>query len=150
MPQSLANIYIHLIFSTKNRETLLNDAVRPDLHSYMATVLANIQCPSVLINSVEDHVHILFRLGRTETVAKAVEEVKKSSSKWLKTQSKELAQFSWQSGYGAFSVSESIAPQVANYIKNQREHHRVKTFQEEYREFLEKHHIEYDERYVWD
>jgi len=150
MPQSLANIYIHLIFSTKKREAYLNDDVRPDLHSYMATVLANIDCPAVLINSVEDHVHVLFRLGRTVTVSKAVEEVKKSSSKWLKTQSPGLSNFAWQSGYGAFSVSESISSQVANYIKNQREHHRTKTFQEEYREFLETHHVEYDERYVWD
>ena len=150
MPQSLANVYIHLIFSTKDRKGCLCDQVRPDLHSYMATVLGNLECPVVLVNSVEDHVHVLFRLGRMATIAKAVEEVKKSSSKWLKTQSEQLAHFSWQSGYGAFSVSESIAPQVANYIKNQQEHHREKTFQEEYREFLEKHHIKYDESYVWD
>ncbi len=85
MPQSLANVYIHLIFSTKDREGYLGDNVRPDLHSYMATVLGNLACPVVLVNSVEDHVHVLFRLGRTVTIAKAVAEVKKSSSKWLKT-----------------------------------------------------------------
>jgi len=139
MPQSLANVYIHLIFSTKNRVTCLGDDVRSDLHSYMSTVLANIECPTVLINSVENHMQVLFRLGRTVAVSKVVEEVKKSSSKWLKSQSPELSQFSWQSGYGAFSVSESNAPQVANYIRNQEEHHRTKTFQEEYREFLDRH-----------
>lgn len=150
MPQSLANIYIHLIFSTKKRNACLSNEVRPDLHAYMATVLANLQCPAVLINSVEDHVHILFQLTRTATLSKAVEEVKKSSSRRLKTQSPNLDSFTWQSGYGAFSVSASNTSQVANYIKNQQEHHRKKTFKEEYREFLEKHQIEYDERYVWD
>jgi len=116
----------------------------------MGTVLGNLKCPAVLINSVENHVHLLFQLARTVALSKAVEEVKKSSSKWLKTQSPELSQFAWQNGYGAFSVSESLAPQVANYIKNQQEHHRLKTFQDEYREFMKKHRIEYDERYVWD
>ncbi len=150
MPQSLANIYIHLIFSTKDRFPFLKDELREDLHAYMATVLSNLKCPAVLINSVKDHVHILFQLNRTVTLAKAVEEVKKSSSKWIKTQSPNLEKFAWQAGYGAFSVSESNTGAVANYIRNQQEHHRVKSFQEEYREFLEKHKIDYDEGYVWD
>lgn len=150
MPQSLANLYVHLIFSTKNREPYLQKRFRSDLHPYMATVLANLKCPAVLINSVDDHVHILFNMGRTVTLAQVVEDVKKSSSQWIKTQSPELASFSWQAGYGAFSVSESNAPAVANYIQNQEEHHRKKTFQEEYREFLTKHKIAYDEQYLWD
>lgn len=150
MPQSLANLYIHLIFSTKNRYPFLKDEVRDELHAYMAKVLANLNCPAVLINSVEDHVHVLFNLSRTVAVAKAVEDVKKSSSRWIKTKSPILEKFAWQSGYGAFSVSESNVEKVANYIRGQKEHHRVKTFQEEYREFLVKHKIEYDERYVWD
>ncbi len=150
MPQSLANIYIHLIFSTKERFPFLVKEVRPDLHAYMATVLANLNSPAVLINSVEDHVHILFNMGRTVTLAQVVEDVKKSSSKWIKTQGASFSKFSWQAGYGGFSVSESNVPKVANYIQNQEEHHRVKTFQEEYRGFLEKHKIQYDERYVWD
>lgn len=150
MPQSLSNIYIHLIFSTKDRFPFLNDDVRGELHAYMATVLKNLNCPSVLINSVEDHAHILFKLGRTVTLAKAVEEVKKSSSKWIKPKSAMLGKFSWQAGYGAFSVSESNVEAVADYIRQQEEHHRVKTFQEEFREFLSKNKIDYDERYVWD
>ncbi|MBL9179653.1 MAG: IS200/IS605 family transposase [Verrucomicrobiaceae bacterium] len=150
MPQSLANLYIHLIFSTKDRFPHLTKEVRPELHAYMATVLANLNSPAVLINSVADHVHILFNMGRTVTLAQAVEDVKKSSSKWIKTQDESLAAFAWQAGYGGFSVSESNVPKVANYIRNQEEHHRVKTFQEEYREFLAKHKIQYDERYVWD
>ncbi|MES2737593.1 MAG: IS200/IS605 family transposase [Verrucomicrobiota bacterium] len=150
MPQSLANLYVHLIFSTKERLAFLSPEVRPDLHAYLATVLANLNSPAVLINSVADHVHILFNMGRTVTLAQVVEEVKKSSSKWIKTQGPNLATFAWQAGYGGFSVSESNVPKVANYIRNQEEHHRVKTFQEEYREFLEKHKVQYDERYVWD
>jgi len=150
MPQSLANIYVHLIFSTKERFPFLSPEVRPDLHSYMSTVLANLNSPAVLINSVEDHVHILFNMGRTVTLAQVVEDVKKSSSKWIKTQGLSFSKFAWQAGYGGFSVSESNTPKVANYIQNQEEHHRVKSFQEEYREFLNKHKIQYDERYVWD
>jgi putative transposase len=150
MPQSLARVHIHLIFGTKNREPVLADAIRPSLHAYMATVLADVKCPAVIINSVSDHVHVLFQLGRTVALATAVEEVKKSSSKWLKAQSPALAGFAWQAGYGAFSVSESNAPRVANYIRNQESHHRVKSFQDEYRGFLRRHKVEFDERYVWD
>ncbi len=130
---------MHLIFSTKDRFPFLKDDLRPELHTYMATVLVNMKCPAVLANSVEDHVHILFNLNRTVSLAEAVEEVKKSSSKWLKTKSPMLGKFTWQAGYGAFSVSESNAGAVANYIAKQKEHHAKKTFQEEYREFLEKH-----------
>ena len=150
MPQSLANLYIHLFFSTKHREALITDEVRPQLHAYMATVLANLKSPAVLINSVDDHIHLLFQLHRTVTLSKAVEEVKKSSSKWIKTQETGFQSFAWQSGYGAFSVSESNTGQVAHYIKNQQEHHKKTTFQEEYRQFLDRHNIEYNEQYVWD
>jgi putative transposase len=150
MPQSLANIYIHLVFSTKERFPFLSKEVRPGLHAYMATVLANLNSPAVLINSVEDHVHILLNMGRTVSLAQVVEDVKKSSSKWIKTQGPKYEKFAWQAGYGGFSVSESNVPKVANYIRSQEEHHRLKTFQNEYRAFLEKHKMPYDERYVWD
>lgn len=150
MPQSLASLHLHLVFSTKNRHPWINDSVRPTMHAYMATVLQNLGCAPVLINSVEDHVHLLFDLARTVAVSKVVEDVKKSSSKWLKTQEPALSDFAWQAGYGAFAVSESNVETVRQYIANQREHHRVKTFQEEYRQFLERHRIPFDERYVWD
>ena len=150
MPQSLARLHIHLIFSTKNRERIISDRVRDSLHAYMATVLQNLGCPPVLINSVEDHVHVLFELARTVAVSAAVEDVKKASSKWIKTQGGEFAGFAWQAGYGAFAVSESNVPNVREYVANQREHHRKKSFQEEYRTFLERHQIAFDERYVWD
>ena len=150
MPQSLANVQVHLIFSTKGRERWISDEVRPSMHSYMAKVLQNLDCHVTLINSVEDHVHLLFDLGRKVSVSKAVEEVKTSSSKWMKTQGRGLQGFAWQAGYGAFGVSESNVEAVRNYIAGQQEHHRKKTFQKEYRAFLERHRIAYDERYVWD
>lgn len=150
MPQSLARLPIHLVFSTKNRERIITDSVRDSLHAYMATVLENLGCHAHLINSVEDHVHILFELARTVAVSQAVEEVKKASSKWIKTQGAELAGFAWQAGYGAFAVSESNVPAVREYIAGQQEHHRLKSFQEEYRAFLQRHRIAFDERYVWD
>ncbi len=150
MPQSLARLPIHLVFSTKNRERIITDAIRDSLHAYMATVLQHLGCPPVLINSVEDHVHILFELSRTVAVSSAVEDVKKASSKWIKTQGTEFAGFSWQAGYGAFAVSESNVDAVRQYVANQQEHHRTQSFQEEYRAFLERHRVGFDERYVWD
>lgn len=150
MPQSLARLPIHLIFSTKHGAPLLHDAIREALHRYMAVVLRNLDCPAVLINSVEDHVHILFELARTISVAKAVEEVKKASSKWIKTQGDALKSFAWQAGYGAFAVSSSNVDAVRDYVAGQREHHRKKTFQDEYRAFLARHRVEFDERYIWD
>ena len=150
MPQSLARLHVHLIFSTKNRAPLLRDEVRDSLHRYMAVVLQNLGCPPTLINSVEDHVHILLELGRTVAISTVVEEIKTSSSKWIKTTGDGFADFAWQAGYGAFAVSESNVEMVRNYIADQREHHRKKTFQEEYRAFLERHRVAFDERFVWD
>jgi REP element-mobilizing transposase RayT len=150
MPQSLARLHIHLIFSTKNREPVLLDSVRDSLHRYMATVLQNLGCPPELINSVPDHVHILFELGRTVAVSNAVEQVKKTSSKWVKTQGSEFTRFAWQAGYGAFAVSQSNVTTVRQYIAGQQQHHRKKSFQEEYRAFLERHNVPFDEKYVWD
>jgi putative transposase len=150
MPQSLARIHIHLIFSTKNRRPLISDSIRQALHSYVAVVLQNMNCPAILINSVPDHIHILFELARTVAISNVVEEIKTSSSKWIKTQGAEFESFSWQAGYGAFAVSVSNVQPVRDYIANQAEHHRIKPFQEEYRAFLVKHGVRFDEQYVWD
>ncbi len=150
MSQSLARLHVHLIFSTKKREPVLHDRVRTSLHRYMAVVLQNLGCPPDLINSVADHVHILFELGRTVSVSNAVEEVKKTSSKWIKTQGAEFALFAWQGGYGAFAVSESNVAAVRDYIAGQQVHHRSTSFQEEYRAFLERHRVAFDERFIWD
>jgi putative transposase len=150
VPQSLSNILVHLIYSTKNRERLINDAVREELHRYSAAIFKACDCPAILINSVEDHVHTVFALARTATISHIVEEVKTSTSKWIKSKGTEFSRFYWQAGYGGFSVSQSNLDQVLKYVANQAEHHRHKTFQEEYREFLKRHGIAFDERYVWD
>jgi REP element-mobilizing transposase RayT len=150
MPQSLARVPLHLIYSTKNRRPFITDAVRDSLHRYQAGILANLGCEPIIINSVEDHIHALFELSRTVTIATVAEEVKKSSSKWAKTQRPKLSEFAWQTGYGTFAVSVSNIDQVRRYIENQREHHRDLSFQDEYREFLRRHNIPFDERYIWD
>lgn len=150
MSQSLAKVYLHLVFSTKYRLQLITDEVRDPLHRYMATVLNNLKCHTHIINSVEDHAHVFFELARTIAISDAVEDLKKSSSKWIKTQPGIPQTFAWQGGYGVFSVSESGAQRVYNYIANQQQHHRKDSFQHELRTLLEKHKIPYDERYVWD
>ena len=150
MPQSLSRILVHLIFSTKSRVPVLTPPIQTELHPYLAVVLRDNQCPSMQVGGVEDHVHMVFGLSRTLTIAQIVEKVKTSSSKWLKTKGTELADFHWQAGYGAFSVSQSDLDAVIAYIRNQAEHHRKMTFQEEDRRFLERYQVPYDERYVWD
>jgi REP element-mobilizing transposase RayT len=150
MAQSFASILVHLIYSTKNREPWLTPALNPELYAYQAAVLKEMGCPALVINDTADHVHTLFRLGRTVALCDVVEEVKKSSSRWLKTKGPALAGFAWQAGYGAFSLGESSVPAARRYIEGQKEHHRKRTFQDEFRAFLAKYRIEYDERYVWD
>ena len=150
MPQSLAKNAIHLIFSTKERRPDLKVNIQPELHAYMATVFKNLNCPVLIINSVEDHIHILFLLHRTKALSDMVGDIKKTSSKWLKTKSPALETFAWQAGFGAFSVSESNIPTVKQYIRNQQEHHRKVSFQDELRGFLNKHGIDHDERFLWD
>lgn len=150
MPQSLSRILVHLVFSTKNREVVLNAAIQSELHPYLAGTLDGIDCPSLQIGGVENHVHLFFGLSRTRSVADVVETVKTSSSKWIKTKGVEFGGFHWQSGYGAFSVSQSDADAVVAYIRNQAQHHRKITFQDEYRRLLERYQVAFDERYVWD
>ena len=151
MPQSLARVVLHIVFSTKNRGPFLKDAdLRSRLHAYMAGVLQKIRCEPILINGTEDHVHILCNLSRTIAIASLVEEVKKSPSKWVKEQGPAYRDFYWQGGYGAFSVSQSNIEKVRGYIATQEEHHRKVSFQEEFRALCRKHGMEIDERYVWD
>lgn len=151
MPQSLADVLIHVVFSTKSRVPFLKSPdVREHLNAYMVGALDNLGCPSLITRSVEDHIHIFCQLSRTMSIAELVKEIKATSSAWVKDQAPGLADFYWQAGYGAFSVSHSNKEQVKEYIANQKEHHRTRTFQEEFRLFLQRHEIEFDERYVWD
>lgn len=149
MPQSLSKVLVHLIFSTKHREPLIGPEVRSRLHAYLVGILDHLKSPSLQTGGVADHVHVLFLLGRTISQADLIEELKKSSSKWMKAEGG-VPGFTWQAGYGAFSIGESQADTVIRYIQNQEGHHRKVTFQEEFRKFLERYKVAYDERYVWD
>ncbi len=150
MPQSLAQIYTHLIFSTKNRAPALDSSLHESLRAYLGGILRTFDSPSLAIGCVADHVHLLYSQSRKIALIQVVEEIKKSSSKWLKSQRSELRRFYWQAGYGAFSVSASKLEAVRRYVLNQESHHRKMTFQEEFRRFLEEYGVAYDERYVWD
>ena len=150
MGQSLSQLYVHLTFGVKNRLPLIKNEWRTDLHKYVAGILKNMESPSLQINSVEDHMHILFRLSKNTALAKVVENVKKDSSKWIKTLENVNANFSWQIGYGAFSVSSSKVDIVTRYIQNQESHHKEATYKEELEKFLQEYDVvEYDERYFW-
>ena len=152
MPQSLAKVVVHLVFSTKDRTPWLqSQELRRELFAYMATILRNnVDSPAILINGVEDHVHVLGLLSRKFAIMDVVQEAKTETSKWLKKQSPALSTFAWQAGYGIFSVSESNIPAVKRYIENQEDHHLRMSFQDEFRELCKRHGIEWDERYVWD
>jgi len=150
MAQSLAKNLIHLIYSTKNRTSCLSPEVRSALYAYKAGILKECESPAILIGCAADHVHVFIRLSKNHPLAKVIEAVKKGSSKWLKTQGPAFQGFHWQTGYGAFSVSQSHADQVVRYIEGQEEHHRTRSFEDEFRAFLNRHGVEYDERYVWD
>lgn len=151
MAQSLAKILIHTIFSTKKRRPFLRDKLlREELHRYLGGILANLDCQPLIVGGVEDHVHILSTLSRTCEVSEMVKEIKRSSSLWLKEKSPDLRDFAWQNGYGIFSIGFSQVDTVRDYIGGQDEHHRKVTFQDEYRNFLKRYEIEFDERYVWD
>ena len=150
MPQSLSKVILHIIFSTKDRESWLESHVRPGVHAYLATICRDLGAELVHVGGVADHVHIVTTLPRTLSQADLVEQIKKVSSKWIKTLDARYRDFFWQRGYGAFSVSPSQLEALLQYIEAQQEHHRTRTFQEEYRELLHRHGVDFDERYVWD
>ena len=150
MPQSLAHILVHLVFSTKDREPFLTSGLRPSVHAYLAEVAHNAGCRCYRVGGVSDHVHLAVALTRTITVASLVETLKTSSSKWIKMRAPALTTFAWQRGYGVFSVEPTERALLCGYIDNQEAHHRTRTFQHEYRAFLAKYEVAFDEHYVWD
>ena len=151
MAQSLSSVYIHVIFSTKNRVAWLVDLnLRSEMHAYLAKVFHEHGAFPLLVGGVGDHVHALCRLPATLGYAKVIGEVKRSSSKWAKMRDTALGGFYWQNGYGTFSVSFSNVARVKRYILDQERHHETLTFQDEFRRFLDRHGVAYDERYVWD
>ncbi|MBP89441.1 MAG: transposase [Planctomycetaceae bacterium] len=150
MSQSLVKNLIHLVYSTKHRQSWIPKDVNGDFYAYQAGIFREWESPALVIGSMEDHVHALFSLSKNHALKRIVEEVKKGSSKWMKAEGSKNSEFYWQSGYAGFSVSQSNVPEVRRYIENQEEHHRKMSFQDELRALLKRHGIEYDERYVWD
>jgi putative transposase len=150
MPQSLSSILVHLVFSTKHREPFITKEIEGRVHGYLVEVFHAQKSPSLIVGGVEDQIHVLFSLSRVITVADLVEEVKKNSSKWIKTLGPQFSGFQWQAGYGAFSISQSGVGTAKRYIAGQRERHRSQGFKDEFRDLLRKYEIPFDERYVWD
>jgi putative transposase len=148
MSQSLAKVYVHIVFSTKKGQHLINEKIRNELQSYLIGVLSKIGAYTYELYANPDHIHILNTMPRTITIADLISKIKTSSSKWLKLQG--INNFDWQDGYGIFSVSASKVSVVRNYILNQPDHHKKIKFKEELRQFFKEYEIEYDERYVWD
>jgi putative transposase len=149
--QSLTQIYLHIVFSTKNRARLLQDRdLRVKMHAYLAGICKNLQSPALIVGGAEDHVHLLCRFSKNLALAVFVRELKRESSKWIKGQSPHLGDFHWQAGYGAFSISPSHVRGLKQYVASQEEHHRRETFQDEFRRLCRKYGVPIDERYVWD
>ena len=150
MSQSLSKVYVHITFSTKNRYPFIDEAIEQQLWAYLGGICKALECNPVRVGGYNDHVHICCVLSKKIAQTKLLEEVKKESSKWIKTKGKQYEKFYWQDGYGIFSVNPSEIEKVIEYINSQREHHKKKTFQEELTAFLKKYNVEYDERYLWD
>jgi len=150
MPQSLVKNFLHITFSTKNRQPFIDDKIENELFKYLGGICKNLECNPIIIGGYKNHIHILCLLSRKIPLMKLIEEVKSSSSKWIKTKGSQYKNFYWQRGYGGFSVNPQKIDVVKNYISTQKEHHRNKTFKEEYLELLKENEIEYDERFVWD
>ena len=150
MAQSLSQLYVHIVFSTKERYPFIQTDIESELYAYMEGAIKHMNGIPCLINGTVDHVHILATLPRTVTLAKYIEGIKRPSSQWIKTKGEMNQKFAWQNGYGVFSVSSSRRDSVKRYIAGQKEHHRELSFKEEILEFLQKYNVQYDERYLWD
>ena len=148
MSQSLAKNYIHLIFATKYRENIIKQTDLSELYAYITGILNHIDCPMICIGGTTNHVHVLCVLNKNMALSKMVEEVKRSSSKWIKSKDPFYRQFGWQNGYGAFSVSQSKVEIVVKYIQNQEEHHKKMLFVDELKMFLREYGVEYTEEYL--
>lgn len=150
MPQSLSNILVHLVFSTKDRTSWITDDWRDNLHSYMGGIIRRHGSDLLAAGSVEDHIHLFFPLPRTVSVSELVREIKSGSTRWIHESPLRPTGFRWQSGYGAFSVSPSHKDSLCRYIARQRDHHTHISFPDEYRTLLTQYKIPHDERYMWD
>ena len=150
MSQSFASIHLHILFSTKDREPWIAAGLKQRLYDHIGETLRGSGCDLVAAGGMPDHVHLLVAVGRELSVADVVRLVKSTSSRWIHDTFPELAEFSWQVGYGAFAVGFASIAEVRRYIANQAELHATQSFEEEYREFLRRHKIEWDERFLWE
>ena len=150
MPHTASNLVVHVVFSTKQRQPFITEAIQGDLHAYLGGIIRKIGGKALIVNGTLDHVHVLLRMPASRSSADVVRVLKSNSSKWIHEKWPDQSGFGWQTGYGAFSVSESVVPQVVAYISHQDEHHRRVSFQDEFRAFLRKNNIVVDERYLWD
>lgn len=150
MGQSLNKIYVHITFSTKHRNSLISKEIEEELFSYVGGICKNLECNPIQVGGHRNHIHILCLLSKKIALMDLIEKVKTNSSKWIKTKGEQFLNFYWQNGYGAFSVNPSEIDVVVKYIEKQEEHHQKMTFQEEFRKFLKKYNVEFDEKYVWD
>jgi len=149
MSQSLSKLYVHLIFHVKNNIGLIRSEDEKELYAYIGGVVKLSKSIPVNINGTEDHIHVLCIMSKNISLADLLEDIKKNSSRWIKTKGMHYQHFAWQSGYSGFSVSQSKADTVSSYIDNQKEHHKHQTFREEYIQFLKEYGIEYNEEYLW-
>jgi len=150
MPQSLSKVYVHITFSTKNRRNIIDDNIKESLFEYIGGICKGLECYPVQVGGYKNHVHILCLLSRKITQMKLLEEVKKQSSKWIKTRGEYYRNFYWQDGYGIFSVNPTQVDVVRDYIMNQEIHHTKLSFKEELIAFLKKYNVSYDDQYLWD
>lgn len=150
MSQSLFQVYIHIVFSTKHRQPTINEEIERRLFKYIGGICKSLECNPIIVGGHEDHIHILCSLSKKVTLMKLIEEIKKRSSKWIKTISSEYNNFYWQTGYGVFSINHTDLNAATKYIKNQKERHKKVNFQEELIAFLKKYEVDYDEQYLWE
>ena len=150
MPQSLSKVYVHIVFSTKNRQKLIDNSIEASLYEYLGGICKGLECNPVKVGGHKNHVHVLCLLSRKVAQMKLLEEIKKQSSKWIKTKGQAYSNFYWQDGYGIFSINPTEIDKVIDYIESQHEHHKHKSFQDEFRDFLTKYKVKFDEQYVWD
>lgn len=148
MPQSLSKVYLHIIFHIKTTSPTISHQHLDRLHSYIGQIINTTGCQTIRVGGINDHIHVLCQLSRNENIAHLVEEMKRNSSRWMKTLSPEYKFFAWQGGYAVFSVSQSMLNKTLNYIINQESHHKKTNFRDEYLQFLKLYNIEYDEKHV--
>lgn len=150
MAQTLTSVLVHIVFSTKHRADLITPEVEPELFAYMGGILKNENSVLLASGGTMNHVHLLVSQSKNVALSDLVKEVKQGSSKWIKTQGQEFADFHWQDGYGAFTIGKSQVATLRSYFAKQKVHHQKQTFEDELRQVLQNYEVEYDERYLWD